>query len=868
MFFEVTKVLVDYGEDTLIESRNPVFTWTAVHEQPDERQTACRVEVWHDFRQIWSSGWVETAEPRLRYDGPALESLCGYTARVALRDREGRESGENFSLFTTPLYEPWSAKWIAAPEDREGCAPYFRRVFSGKGVQRAVLCCCGLGYQSVTINGEPVSDSFLAPIVSDYTRTCYYTVCDVTDLLEQEDNCIGVILGDGWRRNLGEFLGNNLTAGAARFYGQPQLTAFLRLFKATGGYVDIPTDEKWTCGYGGYTNNLFDGETFDARLHPVDFDTVDFDGEGFGSVRIVPAPGAAGCFLPDWLKDNEQARRLSAPHTPVMRPQLVPEIRWKGDISPVSIYTVRPDVQIIDFGREIAGIAGILLPPMKEGQRVSIQFAEELNEEGGLYLDNLRGAKCTDTFISNGQNDEYDVWQPRFTYHGFRYAAVTGYPEPLNTEKIWASVLYTDVDVHSFFRCGSANANALHEICVATERANLHGIATDCPQRDERMGWMNDATVRFEETPYSFDIGRLFPKIVQDIMDTQDENGAITCTAPFVYGGRPADPVCSSFLVAAQQALLFGGDRETVARAYDSFAAWTECLRRTGGDSWTVGYTYYGDWAGPADACRSMEDARSSSVDGLLMSTGYLYFNYTLLAQFARVLGKEDDAARFDECAAHVRDALLARWYHPETCTLDTGSQSAQAFGLWLRVIPEADRACAAERMKDAVVDAGMRLTTGNLCTRYLMDMLAEYGYTDVAWALIQRQEYPSWGYMMQNAATTVWERFELKQNGGMNSHCHPMYGAVDRWFYSHLLGIRPAAEGCAAFEVEPHMPAGLLYAEGTVDTPRGEISVRWHKKYGKTYVSVNVPFNASATVRLPDGSVHEQGSGYKMYAY
>lgn len=378
---------------------------------------------------------------------------------------------------------------------------------------------------------------------------------------------------------------------------------------------------------------------------------------------------------------------------------------------------------------------------------------------------------------------------------------------------------------------------------------------------------MNDATVRFEETPYNFDTGRMFPKILRDLQDVQGEDGTITCTAPFVFGARPADPVCSSYLVLGMQALLHFNDKALIQEAYPGFAAWNQYLSSRCGEDGTVDYTYYGDWAAPADSCMSMEDARSSSTPGEFMSTGYHYYNSTLLEQFAHLLGKEEEAKLHRQQAEETRDAILKKWWDPETGRMATGSQACQAFALWLGLIPEEKEQLAAQRMHEAVEEAGMRLTTGNLCTRYLMDMLAKYGYEDDAYALLTREEYPSWGFMLQNSATTVWERFELKKNGGMNSHNHPMYGAVGYWFYAYLAGVTPTEYGWKSFRVAPVMPEKLLYVKARIQTCRGDILVKWHKKYGETFLSVSVPFGCQAEILLPEG-VKKVGSGYHVYQW
>jgi alpha-L-rhamnosidase len=378
------------------------------------------------------------------------------------------------------------------------------------------------------------------------------------------------------------------------------------------------------------------------------------------------------------------------------------------------------------------------------------------------------------------------------------------------------------------------------------------------------MGWMNDATVRFEETPYNFDIGQMFPKVVRDIVDAQSPDGAITCTAPYVFGARPADPVCSSFLVAGDMALMHTGNNEIIREAYEKFKAWEDFLLEKS-DGYIVNYSYYGDWAGPAYACDHPQGANSAVTPGILMSTGYSYYNCTLIAKFAGLLGFGSDALKYAGIAEKIREAFLDKWFDRESCVVASGSQASYAFSLWLGLIPEEYEQRAAELMKDDLVNGGYKITTGNLCTRYLFDMLAKYGYIDTAWELVTRQEYPSYGYMIQNEATTIWERFELKLDPGMNSHCHPMYGAVDYWFYAYIAGIKPKTPAYGEFAVNPHYPKNLLSASAFIDTVKGDISVRWVRQYGKLWLYVNVPFGCVGNIKTADGFVRAESGSHRF---
>ena len=496
-----------------------------------------------------------------------------------------------------------------------------------------------------------------------------------------------------------------------------------------------------------------------------------------------------------------------------------------------------------------------------------MKFMEFLDEDGSLYMDTLRTAKSTDTYIAAGDERDLTYWKPSFTYHGFRYVQIEGL-ERVDPKGITAVSCYSDVATDSFFSCGSALVNTIYKNILQTEKANVHSIFTDCPQRDERLGWMNDATVRFEGTPYHLGIGRLFPKVVQDILDTQSEDGAITCTAPFVLGFRPADPVCAGFLVAGQQAVLHTGTLNIIRKAYDGFVLWEKRIGQLAVDD-IVDYTAYGDWAAPVYACKdgdtNIDATESGCTPGAFMSTGYYYYNAVLLTEFARILGYVEDAAYYQKLAEQIKAAMLRKWWDEEHAVMATGSQGCQSFALWLGIVPKERCGEAARRIHEDLVQREYRITTGNLCTRYMLEMLTEYGYVEDAWTLMTREEYPSIGYMIQNEATTIWERFELKKSKNMNSHNHPMYGSVGYWFYAYLAGIKPVAKGFEKMVIHPYFPRKLLSVNARVETVKGDVIVRWVRRYGKAYLYVTLPFGTQAEIVFA-GKSYTAGSGFHMY--
>lgn len=835
--FKPTKIYVDRGllrgtnAYRITGSAAPVISWAAQNDTRGALQSAYRITVSCGDRTLWDSSWVTSSSQQAVYAGGALPCGERIYVNITLRDSTGAESvtaSDYFFYGSLPGFG--DTCWIAASEDEPRKAVYFRKSFTAE--KKPVSACayvCGLGYHKVYVNGRETDDAVMSPAHSNYAKTCYYTVMPEIGLFEPGENVIEIIVGDGWRRNSSNFIKANTLNREIEFFGMPQLAAVFDIKYDDGTTERIATGSDWTWTHGAIAmNDLYDGETYDAAYVPG----------APKQVIAVAAPG--GRMIPQTLE-------------PICEKEIYPA---------VSVFSPREGVYVADFGQNIAGVPRIRLPRLRRGQIIKITCHELLDEDGSLYTATLREAKCTDTYIASGDENDIKIWQPRFTYHGFRYAQIEGWEGAPQKEDLSAVALYTDIKNGSFFSCGSAVINAIHKNVVQTEKANIHSILTDCPQRDERMGWLNDSTVRFEETPYNFDTGRLFPKVVRDIADCQKPDGAIHCTAPYVFGCCPADPVCSSYLIAGMQTYTRTGDKRVISEGYEGWAAWERLLlsKSTG---YIVDYSYYGDWAGPAYACITPEHAVSAVTPGILISTGYSYYNASLLAKFASILCKEEERIFWEHTAGKIREAFLAKWWNPETAVVGTGSQACQAFALWLGIIPEEGRAAAAKLMRDNLVENGYKITTGNLCTRYLFDMLAEYGYIDDAYKLITREEYPSYGYMIQNEATTVWERFELKKDPGMNSHNHPMYGAVGYWFYAYLCGVKIISPDHAA--IKPYMPAALLSAQAVVDTVRGDIYVRWVKRYGKAYLYVTVPFGMTASVDF-GGISREAGPGSHIF--
>ena len=843
----VNAIRIEYGKTeqakvAIVESRNPMFSWSNIASL-GERQEAYRVSVKHGAKTVWQTEWVKSDAQEHRYEGSALQSGEVYAVEVSVRGTDCSESVPCVRKFCPGAIENWDAAWLCAEDlPNDAVIDFFADIPIAKEIKTACMFVCGLGYQKTLINGKYVFSEPMNPAYSQYDRRSYYTVIpEVENALQIGKNRIAVRVAAGWRNP--ENACYRLTGRVSTYAGKTVLSALLRVCYRDGSVAWFKTNERWQY----IRDAVASGDIFMGERREQD--------------RFVE-----NWFLPETDLPQAKCANITSAPCAKLQPQTLAPIAQHEIYPARTCQNVASGVWSVDFGQNIAGVCRIRIPRnIAPGAVITIHHMEFLDEDGRLLLPQLRNASSVDTYVAAGNGLDPEWWQPEFTYHGFRYAEVEGYPRPLARDDIQVVSLYTDVFTNGFFTCGDPLINQIYRNALQTEKANIHSVLTDCPQRDERMGWLNDATVRFECTPYIADVGRLFPKVVRDCMDVQDADGSITCTAPFAFGRRPADPVCSSYIVAGWQAYLHTGNADILAEGYDGFAAWENCLRRNSTDG-IVNYSYYGDWAGPAYACQSDEIAMSKVTPGILMSTGYSYFNCVLLARIANILGKSEDAKQWTEAAHSIQSAFLKKWWNAESGLVATGSQGCQAFALWLEILPEEGRQKAADVLHRDLVEREYKFTTGNLCTRYMIEMLTKYGYLEDAWALLTRHEYPSIGYMIENEATTVWERFELKKNPGMNSHNHPMHASSSRWLFACLAGLEPTQPGWRCFRAKPCFPEKLLSASAGVSTPYGDVNLRWVDRYGARYVYLQVPVGAKALVELPGMAPVEVNSGFHRW--
>lgn len=848
--FRINDLRCEYAANPLgIDTPRPRFSWRLDHDERGQAQTAYHILVASsldllasDMGDLWDSGRrTDAALPVIEYAGVPLASRQRAYWKVRAWDMQSRVSAfSEPARFEMSLLEPgdWRADWIGFPAGWNGKALYFRESFHvDKAVERARAYVCGLGWHELSVNGRKVGERVLEPAQTDFSKRVLYTTYDIGDMLRPGLNVAGVSVGNGW-------------------YGTPKLLAQIEIQYADGSTQQVITG-KWNAGGGQWRvgvgpiieNSIYDGEVYDARLERPGWDMP----EGFN----VAYPGReAGAMV------------ASAPGGQVVSAMLEPvEIVETRRV--VEMRQPKPGVYVFDVGQNLAGWAR-LTGQAERGTTVTLRFAESLYDDGTVNQENLRAAQARDIYIFKGEGVE--TWEPRFTYHGFRYVQLEGFPGEPTLDTLAIRVVRSAVDVRGQFESDHDLINGIHRAICWTEVSNLHGVPTDCPQRDERMGWLNDMAARSEELVQNFDMARLLPKWLDDIADTQNAEGAVADTAPFRWGSSPGDPVVVCYLLIPSLLYAHHGDQRTLERHYDGMRRWVDFLTSCAEDH-IVSYSWIGDWAPPiAEGVAGSvgSSAVAKNTPGPLVSTAYYAYAASLFARIARILGRDIDAAVYETLFENIRAAFNDRFWDEAKGGYGTNNQACNTLALYMGLTPEDRRERTLANLMRDIHEHDIHLTTGNLTTKYIFEVLTDAGHGDLAFALATQTTYPSWGYMLANGATTIWERWEQQTGGGMNSHNHPMYGSIGAWFYRALAGIRitPDVPGCAHLTINPLMPKGLNRASGSLKTVRGVIESAWERAGEGYRLRVRVPVGSQADVTLPilTGKVVISENGSKLW--
>lgn len=799
-----------------IDTTRPRFNWSLASSERAQVQQGWQIQIASTRARlesgeidIWDSGKIESdANFGVTYDGPPLATGQRYHWRVRVWDGQDRASDWSTSEWWQMglLHESdRQARWIGAADDET--SPRLRREFAvAQAVVQATAYAYAVGWYELSINGQKVGDRVLTPVNSSYQKGLFYDVYDVTEQIRSGDNAVGIWLGGGYNQNYSKY--------GYRWAQPPAAWAQIELRFADGSRRVIVSDEQWKAAASPIVaNHIYDGETYDARREQDGWDRAGFADAGW--TAVVPRDVSAGAF----------------------KASLMPPLKVTRELRPVSVTEVQPHVFVFDFGQNIAGWVRLRVAGDR-GERVVLRHAENVHGDGTLDVATNRKARATDTYVLRGGATE--TYQPRFTYHGFRYVEVTGFPGRPTLESVTACAVNSAVEETGAFTSSDPLLNRIQENFLWSIRNNLMGIPTDTAVRDERTPCQMDSLAVEETAIANFDMLQYYAKWLEDIRGD---------------GGMPPNWTGDQVVLAD---LLYQhyGDRRLLESHFENMEQ--RCagyLRQMdAGNRWADGF---GDWAPP----HQPGDYKTSFSEGEIVNTAFFHRVASITAETAEILGLADKAAHYRALADRLAREFNERHFDRGTFTYGSGRQVTSVLPLAFGLVPEEARADVARALRERVMgrDRG-HLDTGIFGTRYLFDVLIDHGYADDAYAVLGQRTYPSFGYQIALGATTAWEQWSYR--GGMQSHNHAMFAGPGATFYSRFGGIRPAAPGYRRIVIQPVVPAGLVQVDASVRTVNGLVRSAWRQHEGYAH-RVILPPNTRGEVHVPaadPSAVRESG--------
>lgn len=834
---QIKEFKVEYQNGQLfLPVKKPAFSWRIESKEQDVLQEAYRITVSElaTEKVIWDSG-VITGDDNFYHvlEEGELQSQTEYQADVKVWDNKGNSSEETLCFETTLFPENgFCGKWITYPgEEMDACPVFIKRMSTEKKIKKARVYASACGIYKIQINGKRVGEDFLTPGWTEYGKQIQYQTYDVKEMLKEE-NVIEMTVAKGWYSGVYSFF------CTPHFYGNKS-AAFMELhiWYEDGSKSIIATDESWS-----YTT----GEIRYAEIYHGQVIDYSYEREEEKNVLVL---------------DKETA---------VLTPQKNFPVRIMEQKSPIARIVTPKGEQVLDFGQNMAGIIKARLK-LNKGQKVTIRHGETLDENGNFYTTNLRHAKATDTLIGNG---EEQVYIPEFTYHGFRYICIEGLEE-IHEEDFTACVLYSEMEELCEFTCSSPLLNQLYKNIKWGQKGNFVDIPTDCPQRDERLGWTGDAGVFSKTACINMDTALFFKKWLKDLEIGQGESGSVPAVVPNLLGDSGAG--CAVWgdcvtLIPWNMYQIYG-DSRILQEQYPSMKAWVEFLRKKSDRDLILSGFQYGDWLA-LDKEECLEGNFGGTNEALIASIFY-GVSTKIVADSAEVIGKQKEAQEYRELFDRIKKAINHEFMSPMG-RIVSDTQTAYVLMLWFDMVEVQYE----ERMKELFIQNlnkhRNKLSTGFAGTPFLCYALHKIGRTDLAGNMLLTEEYPGWLYAVKKGATTVWERWDsVKPDGhmednGMNSLNHYAYGSIGSWMVEILGGITPAAPGYKKVCIEPHPIRGITSVRVEQKTPYGLVISDWKWDDYHMSVSVEIPANVTAKVILPgtEEKEIELGSGNYHYEY
>ncbi|MES2647292.1 MAG: family 78 glycoside hydrolase catalytic domain [Bacteroidota bacterium] len=831
-----------------IGAAKPNFSWQLLSNNRNTMQTAYEVAVFDGKSTLWNSGKVNSDQSiQVAYAGQALQSDKKYNWKVRVWDNNSKASAWSApAFFQTALLMPgdWKAKWIEAGFAEDAStrpAILLRDDFNvEKQIASATLYVTAHGMYEVQINGSRVGDAYLSPGWTSYIKRLQYQVYDVTSLLNKGENAIGAMVGNGWYRGFLAWNDNK------NIYGSKLgLLAQINIRYTNGETAIVTSDESWKSAVSPVKSvEIYHGEMYDARD-----EKMGWSGAGFNSNQWSPVAVAT--------YDNKNL--LATENEP---------IRKHETFKAGKLITTPSGEKVLDFGQNLVGWV-VVKATGKAGDKITLKHAEVLDKKGNFYTENLRAAKATATYILKG--GEAETFEPHFTFYGFRYIKVEDYPGTIDPENFTAVALYSDMKPTGTFTSSNAMINQLQHNIQWGQRGNFLDVPTDCPQRDERLGWTGDAQAFSRTAAFNFGVQNFFSKWMKDVSADQQPNGSVPFVVPNVLG--PGSGASTGWADAATiipwNMYLAYGDKKILETQYESMKAWVKYMTDSSKNNlWNRGF-HFGDWLfyRPFDD----NDGNSAVTDKYLIAQCFYANSVQLMINSAKVLKMPADEAMYTALLEKVKAAFLQEYVTPNG-RLVSGTQTAYVLALNFDMLPENLRKQAAEKLADNVGRYNNHLTTGFLGTPYLCHVLTRFGYNDLAYKLLLQEDYPSWLYPVKMGATTIWERWDGQkpdssfQTPGMNSFNHYAYGAIGDWMYRIMTGLDTYEDGVGYkhIKIQPHIGGGFTHAAASLQTNYGTVSSGWKLENDKVLVDVTIPANTKATVFLPatsSSSIKENGA-------
>lgn len=859
---QVQNLLIEQQANPVgIATLRPAISWQLVSDERNVKQdfyeiliASSKARLSENNGDVWSSGAVNSSKTsRIPYGGKPLHSNQYYFVKVKVRTNKGATAWSEPSAFTIGFVDPskWKAQWIgfdqAFPWDSVSqwsrlSARYYRKEFpTSKRVKSAFVNLVGLGMYELMINGKKVGDQVLAPAPTDYRKSVLSNTFDVTDLIQAGQNAVGVVLGNGRFFTMRQ----DYKPHKINTFGFPKLLFQLDILYEDGSAESIVSDDTWKFTADGpiRTNNEYDGEEYNANKELGNWSTP-----GYGDSQ--------------WLA----AKLVEAPEGKVV-PQPILPMKVMQKIKPVSINKLSTGNYILDMGQNFAGWVQIKVKGNK-GERVKLRFGESLQPDGELYVANLRDAKVTDIYTLKGEGVE--VWHPTFVYHGFRYVEVSEWPGVPDINDFEGHLVYDDMETIGKIETSDSTLNQIVRNAWWGIASNYKGMPVDCPQRNERQPWLGDRAQGAYGESFLFNNASFYAKWLDDIEEAQTPEGAIPDVAP-AFWNYYSDNVTwpGTYLLVAQMLYQQFGDTKSIVKHYPSMKKWITYMRDKYLKNDILIKDKYGDWCVPPEDLKMIRSRDSTrTTDGQLIASAYYYHLLGIMEDFARISNNDKDIIEYVAVRDDIKEAFNKKFFKEKIASYDNGTVTANLLPYYFGMVPGDNFEGVYKNILTKLKADNMHISTGVIGTQWLMRGLTRSGNADAAFTLASNRTYPSWGYMIESGATTIWELWNGNTaNPQMNSQNHIMLlGDLLIWMFEDLGGIKAAKPGFKEIEMRPAFHSGLQYAKASYESVHGKIKSAWQLDGSKLIWEILIPANTSAIIYIPAGDISQiTESGQKL---